>query len=158
MHKTFLSYHHANEQDLKDGIIEAFGGASFIDKSVSDGDISSNVSEDYIMRKIREDYLGDSTVTVVLIGTETANRPFINSEIQASLWGANPAGLIGVIRDEIYSSVFSSGVCSDVFCNCGIGIRTIDWGYEHYLPWLIKKIIAFQKSSLSMRIWMFIAH
>jgi hypothetical protein len=87
MHKTFLSYHHANEQDLKDGIIEAFGGASFIDKSVSDGDISSNVSENYIMRKIREDYLGDSTVTVVLIGTETANRPFINSEIQASLWG-----------------------------------------------------------------------
>lgn len=72
--------------------------------------------------------------------------------------GANPAGLIGVIRDEIYSSVFSSGVCSDVFCNCGIGIRTIDWGYEHYLPWLIKKIITFQKSSLSMRIWMFIAH
>lgn len=145
MHKTFLSYHHANEQDLKDGIIEAFGGASFIDKSVSDGDISSNVSENYIMRKIREDYLGDSTVTVVLIGTETANRPFINSEIQASLWGANPAGLIGVIRDEIYSSVFSSGVCSDVFCNCGIGIRTIDWGYEHYLPWLIKKNHSFSK-------------
>lgn len=43
MHKTFLSYHHANEQDLKDGIIEAFGGASFIDKSVSDGDISSMI-------------------------------------------------------------------------------------------------------------------
>lgn len=145
MHKTFLSYHHANEQDLKNGIIESFAGASFIDKSVSDGDISTNVSEDYIMRKIREDYLGDSTVTVVLIGTETASRPFVNSEIQASLWGENPGGLIGVIRDEIYSSVFSSGVCSDTSCNCGIGIRTIDWGYEHYLPWLIKKNHSFSK-------------
>ncbi|MCW2484424.1 TIR domain-containing protein [Candidatus Symbiopectobacterium sp. NZEC127] len=138
MHKTFLSYHHANEQDLKDEIIETYGGELFIDKSVSDGDISTNVSDNYIMRKIREDYLGDSTVTVVLIGTETANRPFVNSEIQASLWGDNPAGLLGVIRDEIYSSVFSSGVCDDTSCNCGIGIRTIEWGYEHYLPWLIK--------------------
>lgn len=71
--------------------------------------------------------------------------------------GENPAGLIGVIRDEIYSSVFSSGVCSDTSCNCGIGIRTIDWGYEHYLPWLIKKIIVFQNSSPTMMIWMFIA-
>jgi hypothetical protein len=25
----------------------------------------------------------------------------VNSEIQASLWGENPAGLIGVVRDEI---------------------------------------------------------
>jgi hypothetical protein len=28
MHKTFLSYHHANEQDLKDSIIETYGGES----------------------------------------------------------------------------------------------------------------------------------
>lgn len=87
MYKTFLSYHHANEQDLKDGIIETFGGKLFIDKSDSDGDISIDVSDDYIMRKIREDYLGDSTVTVVLIGKDTVNRPFVNSEIQPYLWG-----------------------------------------------------------------------
>ncbi|MDU3123999.1 MAG: TIR domain-containing protein, partial [Acinetobacter baumannii] len=105
MHKTFLSYHHANEQDLKDSIIETYGGESFIDKSVSDGDISTDVSEEYIMRKIREEYLADTTVTVVLIGRETAQRPFVNSEIQASLWGENPAGLIGVVRDEIWNEV-----------------------------------------------------
>lgn len=140
MHKTFLSYHHTNEQDLKDEIIEKFGGESFIDKSVSDGDISTiNVSEYNIMREIRENYLGDSTVTVVLIGKETASRPFVNSEIQASLWGDNPAGLLGVIRDEIYSSMFGSGICSDTLCNCGIRVRTIAWGYESYLPWLIRE-------------------
>lgn len=61
MHKTFLSYHHANEQDLKDSIIETYGGESFIDKSVSDGDISTDVSEEYIMRKIREEYLADTS-------------------------------------------------------------------------------------------------
>ncbi|CDH04888.1 TIR domain-containing protein [Xenorhabdus bovienii] len=139
MHKTFLSYHHANEQDLKDRLIEKFGGETFIDKSVNDGDISTDVSDEYIMRRIREDYLGDSTVTVVLIGTETARRPFVNSEIQASLWGENSAGLVGVIRDELYPNVFSSGSCVSSTCNCGIGTRTIQRGYDHYLPWLIKK-------------------
>ncbi|EBV1887500.1 hypothetical protein DN122_01460 [Salmonella enterica subsp. enterica serovar Coquilhatville] len=139
MHKTFLSYHHANEQDLKDNIIETLGGDAFIDKSISDGDISTDVSDDYIMRKIREDYLEDSTVTVVLIGLETSSRPFVNSEIQASLWGDNPAGLIGVIRDELYPSIFSSSACRDTTCNCGMSLRMIEWGYETYLPYLIKK-------------------
>lgn len=39
--------------------------------------------------------------------------------------GANPAGLIGVIRDEIYSSVFSSGVCSDVFAIAALELEPL---------------------------------
>ncbi|WP_227255785.1 TIR domain-containing protein [Bacillus thuringiensis] len=85
MHKTFISYHHKNEQDLKDKIIEKLGGEDFLDLSVSDGEIDTNLGEDEIMHIIRENYLHDSTVTVVLIGWETAQRPFVNSEIQASL-------------------------------------------------------------------------
>ncbi|VEB95724.1 MTH538 TIR-like domain (DUF1863) [Cedecea lapagei] len=146
MHKTFLSYHHANEQDLKDEIIEVFGGESFIDKSVSDGDISVDVSDDYIMRTIREDYLEDTTVTVVLIGRETAQRPFVNSEIQASLWGDNPAGLIGVVRDELWDEVFTQVTCSNADCNCGINLRRISSGYYEYLPYLIKANHKMQKT------------
>lgn len=139
MHKTFLSYHHANEQNLKNEIIEKFGGEHFIDKSVSDGDISTDISEESIMRQIREDYLRDTTVTVVLIGAETKNRKFINSEIQASLWGDNYNGLIGVIRDDIYDSVFSPTTCSSSACGCGVDLRVIGWGYEAYLPYLVKE-------------------
>ena len=73
MHKTFISYHHAREQELKDQIIEkGVEGGEFIDKSVTDGDIDTDLSEDTIMRKIREDYIGDSTVVIVLVGEETA--------------------------------------------------------------------------------------
>lgn len=146
MHKTFLSYHHANEQDLKDDIIENFGGEYFIDKSVSDGDISTTISEESIMRKIREDYLADTTVTVVLIGNETKNRPFVNSEIQASLWGDNYNGLVGVIRDEIYDSIFTPSTCSNVDCGCGLDLRTIGWGYDYYLPYLIKENHVYEKT------------
>ncbi|MFB4342762.1 TIR domain-containing protein [Pantoea sp. CS_6] len=146
MHKTFLSYHHANEQDLKDEIIKNFGGANFIDKSVSDGDISTTISEESIMRKIREDYLDDTTVTIVLIGSETKNRPFVNSEIQASLWGENYNGLIGVIRDEIYDSVFTPATCLDGNCGCGLNLRKVGWGYNNYLPYLIKENHVYQKT------------
>lgn len=145
MHKTFLSYHHANEQDLKNGIIDLFGGDLFIDKSVSDGDISTTNTDETIMRTIREDFLKDSTVTIVLIGTETKNRPFVNSEIQASLWGDSYNGLIGVIRDEIYDSVFSPAVCEDAACGCSMTLRTPGFGYDFYLPYLVRKNHVYEK-------------
>lgn len=139
MHKTFISYHHKNEQDLKDDIIEKFGGEDFIDSSVSDGDIDPNISEDEIMRIIRENYLHDSTVTVVLVGWETAQRPFVNSEIQASLRDTSKNkhnGLVAVIRDDLYDSIYSTGKCSD--CD-GVVRNRNSVQYEYYIPNLIKK-------------------
>jgi hypothetical protein len=139
MHKTFISYHHENEQDLKDQIIEDFGGDFFIDKSVKDGDIDPENSEETIMRTIREDFLSDSTVTLILVGKETSQRPFVNSEIQASLWGDNPNGLLAVVRDEVYDLIYTSGKCVDPSCNCGISLRKPTSLYKTYLPDLVFK-------------------
>lgn len=139
MHKTFISYHHKNDQDLKNNLIETFGGEFFIDKSVNDGDINTGNTEETIMRIIREDYLSDSTVTLVIIGEETSQRPFVNSELQASLWGSNPNGLVAVVRDEIYDLIYTNGKCSDYRCNCGISLRNPTKLYEIYLPELVYK-------------------
>lgn len=139
MHKTFISYHHANDQDLKDRIITNFGGEDFIDKSVKDGDIDTENSEETIMRTIREDFLSGSTVTLVLVGYETAQRPFVNSELQASLWGDNPNGLLAVVRDEIYDLIYTNGSCSSLSCNCGISLRNPTSLYKTYLPELVYK-------------------
>lgn len=136
MHKTFLSYHHANEQDLKDELIKKHGGESFIDKSVSDGDINEDNAEETIMKTIREDYLADSTVVVVLVGEETALRKYVNSEIQAALWG-KPTGLIAVVRNEIYDKIFTESTCSGNSCNCGVKLRRITSYYDHYMPYLV---------------------
>ncbi|WP_426952492.1 TIR domain-containing protein [Bacillus mycoides] len=146
MHKTFISYHHANEQDLKDEIIEKFGGEDFINKSVNDGDIDPSNTEDTIMRTIRKDYLSDSTVTVILVGIETAQRPFVNSELQASLWGSNPNGLLAVVRDDLYDLIFTEGTCSDLNCNCGITLRLPTSYYKTCLPDLVYKNRQFLKS------------
>lgn len=139
MHKTFISYHHSREQDLKDEIInKGVEGGEFIDKSVLDGDIDIHLSEDSIMRKLREEYLGDSTVVVVLIGEETAQRPYVNSEIQAALWG-KATGLIGVIRDDLYDRIYSSTTCKDYICNCGIALRSKTNDFSEKVPFLVKK-------------------
>lgn len=137
MHKTFISYHHDSEQDLKDSLISIFGEEDFIDASVGDGDISEYLSEDLIMQIIREEYLQDSTVTLVLVGLETARRPFINSEIQASLRDTSNNkhnGILAVVRDEIYDVIYSQGQCK---CNCSVRFRSSS--FERYIPNLISK-------------------
>jgi hypothetical protein len=139
MHKTFISYHHDNDQDIKDLIINKFGGDQFIDKSVSDGDINTNNTEETIMRTIKNDFLSDSTVTLVIVGYETAERPFVNSEIQASLWGDKPNGLLAVVRDEVYEQMYQASVCTSPLCSCGIVLRSKTVMYKLYLPELVRR-------------------
>ena len=43
------------------------------------------MTDDKILAEIRQNHLKDSTVTIVLIGSETANRKWIDWEIYASL-------------------------------------------------------------------------
>lgn len=138
MHKTFISYHHKNEQDLKDEIITKGSKEFFIDKSVKDGDIDTSLSEETIMRKIREDFIGDSTVVIVLIGEETANRPYVNSEIQAALWG-NSTGIIGVVRDDLFDRIYHSTTCTHSGCNCGISLKSPSAEFNTKVPYLVRE-------------------
>ena len=52
----------------------------------------------YIMRKIREDKLEDSTVTIVLVGSCTHSRRYVDWEVKASLQCGQslPNGLIAI--------------------------------------------------------------
>ena len=49
---------------------------------------------DYVMRRIREDHVHGSSCTVVLVGSETPLRKYVDWEIMATL--DNQHGLIGV--------------------------------------------------------------
>lgn len=97
-HKTFISYHHANDQSYKDKL-EYMCDNKIVSKSVQDGDIDDNTSTENIRRIIREDYLKDSTVTVVLIGKDTWKRKHVDWEIAASLRNTRfspRSGLLGI--------------------------------------------------------------
>lgn len=87
MHKVFISYHHENDQQYKDQLVE-FGhqNSIFVDKSVDTGDISNELGAQRIREKIRDEYLRDSTVTIVLVGMETNRRKHVDWEIYSSMY------------------------------------------------------------------------
>ena len=86
-HKVFISYHHENDEDYKEALLVLNEEHElFIDASVDTGDIDEKLDDDAIREKIRDEYLKNSTVTIVLVGTETKNRKHIDWEIYSSMF------------------------------------------------------------------------
>lgn len=99
-HKVFVSYHHANDQPYKDAFVRTFGTDCVVDRSVSDGDIPDGTSNERIRQIIRDDYIRDATVIVVLIGADTWRRKHVDWEIAAGLRSTqynSRTGLLGLV-------------------------------------------------------------
>lgn len=97
-HKVFISYHHESDQWYKEELIRmGKEHAVFIDKSVGDGDISEDLPDAQIRRRIRDDYLRNSTVTIVLVGTETKKRKHVGWEIYSSMYNGKINKQSGVL-------------------------------------------------------------
>lgn len=62
-------------------------------------DFINSTDTAYVMRQIREKYLQDSTVTIVLMGECTHSRRYIDWEIKSSLQQGTttPNGLLGIV-------------------------------------------------------------
>ncbi len=87
MHKVFISYHHANDQYYKEKLLCLNRQyPMFIDGSVDTGDISDDLDDQTIRQKIRDEYLRDTTVTILLVGTETKNRKHVDWELYSSMF------------------------------------------------------------------------
>jgi len=104
-HKVFVSYHHLNDQWDREQFDQLFSEYYdiMISKSVQIGDIDPNLKTDTIRQKIRDEYLRDTTVTVVLIGKETWKRKHADWEIGASIRHTklNPrSGLLGIFLPD----------------------------------------------------------
>ena len=96
---VFISYYHG-DQEAVNKFVRDFGDV-FIPKTVGvkDGDFDFDSNDpQYIMRKIRENKLVDSTVTIVLVGTCTHSRRYVDWEVKASLQQGSslPNGLIAI--------------------------------------------------------------
>lgn len=97
-HKVFVSFHH-EDQAHKDRFVQMMDN-DFIDKSVEDGDIDDNLKTDTIRQKIRDEFIRDATVTVVLVGRSTWQRKHVDWEIGSSIRDTklNPrCGLLGIL-------------------------------------------------------------
>jgi len=98
-HHVFISYHHTNDEGYRKKL-EKMARDEMINGSVMDGDINPDVTPETIRRIIRENYLRDTTVTIVLVGEETWKRKHIDWEIYSSLHRSgnkSRSGLLGIM-------------------------------------------------------------
>lgn len=144
-HKCFISFK-TQDIDYKKKIQEDMG-IEMIDKSLNEPINSDN--EDYIMRKIREDYLANSTVTIYLIGEYSAENSFlqdqtyIKRELQASLYnGENNTknGILGVVLPNMYDRIYK-GEEQCLICGSNHNIVCVnddttikEFNYNFYIP------------------------
>ena len=101
-HNVFLSFHHKNDEGYKREFERLFVHSykSLETRSVQDGDIDSNLPTETIRARIRDNFIRNSTVTVVLIGSETWKRRHVDWEIASSIRSTklnSRAGLLGII-------------------------------------------------------------
>ena len=97
--KLFVSYYHYGDQYYRDRFENLFGDL-VVSKSVGDGDIDSDNSDEYIKQLIQRDYLADTTVLAILIGPKTRCRKHVDWETAGALnrkVGDNYAGLLGIL-------------------------------------------------------------
>ena len=86
MTKAFISYHHDNDQAYRKHIsLLANSYGAFDDCSVELGEIDDDLDSQAIRRIIRDGYLQDTQVTILLCGTETRFRKHVDWELKSSM-------------------------------------------------------------------------
>ena len=113
MHKVFITYHHKNDQLAKEQLLQLNNRHSiFIDKSVHAGDVSDDLDDEAIRRIIRDDYLRDSTVTILLVGTETKGRKHVDWEVYSSMFDGTVNTKSGILVINLPSTGCTLGNAS----------------------------------------------
>ncbi len=127
--RVFFSFHYSNDiwranQVRNCNVVAGTDIAGFFDHSEYED--AKKKGHDAIKRMILNNLDGTS-VTVVLIGKETANRPWVRFEIEESIKRKN--GLLGIyihhLKDQKGNSAFFSG--SKPTVPWGIDFPAYDW-------------------------------
>ena len=98
-HRVFLSFH---EQDIKykKEFVRRMG-KRMLDRSVDTGKIDdTGMKTATVRQKIRDEYIRDATITIVLIGPRTWQRKHVDWEIGSSLRRTknnSRCGLLGIL-------------------------------------------------------------
>ena len=106
MHKVFISFHHDNDQYYKDKLVK-YGTENniFIDGSVELGEIPDSWGPQQIREYIRDEHLKDTTVTILLVGTETKNRKHVDWELYSSMYNGaknKKSGILVINLPSVY--------------------------------------------------------
>ena len=101
--KVFISFYQGDRNEV-DAFIDRWARREgvFIPKALGvsmNDDFINSTNPEYVMSQIRQKYLGDSTVTIVLVGSCTHSRRYVDWELKTSLrcGSYTPNGVMGII-------------------------------------------------------------
>ena len=97
-HKVFVSFDHEDVEYKKHFCRKL--GTDIVDKSVAHGDIDTGLKTATIRQKIRDEFIAEASVTVVLVGRCTWQRKHVDWEIGSSLKNTKTnarCGLVGIL-------------------------------------------------------------
>jgi hypothetical protein len=144
-HKCYISF--KTEDAAYKKHIQSKLNVDMIDKSLNEPIDSDD--EDYIMSRIRQEYLSDSSVTIHLIGSHSAEnlgqeeQVFIKRELQATLYNGEDSprsGILGVVlpavEANIYKGSIQCGTCGGNHNIVAINDSTTvkEFNYNYYIP------------------------
>ena len=113
-HKVFVSFHN-DDMAYKDKFVQMLDG-NIVDKSVHDEDIEdTGLKTSTVRRIIRDDFIADASVAVVLIGPETGRRKHVDWKIGSSIRKTKKnsrCGLLGILlpnHPDYHKPTYASG-------------------------------------------------
>lgn len=125
--KLFVSYHHRGDRWYYDELSRIFHDTyeACYDNSVDR--IIDSANSEYVIRRIREDYIVGTSCTIVLCGAGTSWRKFVDWEIKATLDKCH--ALIGVNLPSNPRNLSGSVYVPDRLKD------NIDSGYALWMEW-----------------------
>jgi hypothetical protein len=129
--RVFFSFHY--QRDLwrvnvvrNSGLVEGVAAAGFHDASLWE---QTRIEGDDAIKRLIDNALNGTSVTVVLIGADTANRKYVSYEIEKSIGRGN--GILGVringIKDR-NGSTDLPGVIPAALTSIGAPVYTYEYG------------------------------
>jgi hypothetical protein len=101
--KVFISHYKGDRTEV-DAFIQKFANeekvfSPYVLGANENDDFIDSTNTDYVMTQIRKKYLQDTTVTIVLVGSCTHSRRYVDWELKSSLRQGEytPNGVMGIV-------------------------------------------------------------
>jgi len=148
--RVFVSYHFRNDQKWRKRFDTRFGGSAGVVEfgGVEMGEIPDGLKTETVRQRIRDEFLRRTSVTIVLIGTQTWQRKHVDWEISSSLrhTDLNPrSGLLGLFlptHPSYGQQTYDKGIVPPrLYDNAAIGYAVMaHWSDDpHRLAELVSK-------------------
>ncbi|MGJ8651596.1 MAG: TIR domain-containing protein [Opitutaceae bacterium] len=132
--RVFIS-HHKNDRIEVDAFIRQFANifTPFVLGANQNYDLINSSNTDYVMSQIRTRYLKNTTITIVLLGSCTHSRRYVDWELKSSLRQGDytPNGVMSIILPSLGQSAHLPSRLEENWAPDHINCYARHWAYPH---------------------------